>query len=229
MDIKIIGLGGIGSILSNTISRYINTNEAFAGSSICLVDGDEYEVKNSERQEFEMFGVKSRSKYQELIHKFHNIEYDVVPFFVNEDNISNIIQENSIVFVCVDNHKTRRLISDYGKTLNDIVIISGGNELTDGNVQIFIRQGGFDVTPSLTDYHPDIRNSEDKSPEEMSCEELSKSQPQLYFTNFMVASYMCAAFYNVIIKRNYAYSEIYFDLLTMNASSKIRAVKTNKK
>ena len=112
--------------------------------------------------------------------------------------------------------------------MNDVIVISGGNDLTDGNVQIFIRQGGLDVTPSLTDYLPEIKDPKAKSPLEMSCEELSQSAPQLFFTNFMVAAHMCSAFYNIIEKNNYKISEIYFDLLSMNSNSKVRVPKQRK-
>ncbi len=62
----------------------------------------------------------------------------------------------------------------------------------------------------------------------MSCEELSKSEPQLYFTNLMAASYMCLAFYNVLNGR-LNFSEVYFDNVTMKADSKIRKVRESKK
>jgi len=228
MEITIIGLGGIGSVLSNTISRYLNTNINHHPVTINLVDGDDYEDKNLTRQEFENFGNKAGIKHRELRNKFTKIYYKPFPFFVDEESISKIINEDSVVFVCVDNHKTRRLISKFAEKLNNIIVISGGNELTDGNVQIYVRKGGRNVTPSLTDYHPEIENADDKSPDEMSCEELSNSKPQLYFTNFMVASYMVAAFYNVIEKENYNFSEVYFDLLTMNSSSKVRQPKNKK-
>ena len=224
MEITIIGLGGIGSILVNTISRYLNSNPSLR-ASIKLVDGDGYEFKNSSRQEFFSYGNKASVKKNELIDRFKNVQYFDYPMFLNENNIEQVITENSIVFVGVDNHKTRRLVSNYAKNLNNIIIISGGNELTDGNIQIFIRKGGVNVTPSLTDYHPEIANPIDKSPDEMSCEELSKAEPQLYFTNFMVAGHMCSAFYNIIEKNNYKISEVYFDILSMNSNSKIRTPK----
>lgn len=229
MEITIIGLGGIGSVLANSISRYVNTNESVHPVTINLVDGDDYEFKNRVRQEFTHLGNKAEIQYRELRDKFTKIYYKAFPEFITEKNINEIIKENSVVFVCVDNHKSRRLVSNFASTLDNIIVISGGNELTDGNVQIYIRKGGVDVTPSLLDYHPEIENAVDKSPDQLSCEELSNSKPQLYFTNFMVASYMCAAFYNVIEHQNYKYSEIYFDLLTMNASSKVRVPKKNKK
>jgi len=113
------------------------------------------------------------------------------------------------------------LINDRALQLNNLIIISGGNEFTDGNVQIFIRKDGSNVTPSLTDYHPEIEEADDKSPEEMSCEELSKSEPQLLFTNLMAATLMCCSFLNVL-KENYSVSEIYFDIETMKTLGKSR-------
>ena len=225
MEISIIGLGGIGSVLVNTISRFLNSNENLKPITIKLVDGDDYEYKNISRQEFYNYGNKANVKKRELSNRFQNIDYLDFQMFLDENNISEIVTENSIVFVSVDNHKTRRLVSNYAKKLNNVIVISGGNELTDGNVQIFIRKGGENVTPSLTDYHPEIENPLDKSPDEMSCEELSHAEPQLYFTNFMVAGHMCSAFYNIIERNNYKISEVYFDILSMNSNSKTRVPK----
>jgi molybdopterin/thiamine biosynthesis adenylyltransferase len=225
MEISIIGLGGIGSVLVNTISRFLNSNENLKPITIKLVDGDDYEYKNISRQEFYNYGNKANVKKRELSNRFQDIDYLDFQMFLDENNISEIVTENSIVFVSVDNHKTRRLVSNYAKKLNNVIVISGGNELTDGNIQIFIRKGGENVTPSLTDYHPEIENPLDKSPDEMSCEELSHAEPQLYFTNFMVAGHMCSAFYNIIERNNYKISEVYFDILSMNSNSKTRVPK----
>lgn len=223
-NIVIVGLGGIGSILSGSLSRFLNYNKTSL-FSIVLVDGDRYEVKNLERQDFQKAGGnKAEVKKEELQEKFDNLIFESFPKFVNEDTIKNVIKEKDIVFLCVDNHKSRKLVSDYCSNLKDVVLISGGNEVDEGNVQIFVKKEGEKITPSLTDYHKELQNPSDKSPEEMSCEELSKSEPQLYFANLMVASYMCAALYNVMNQR-YIFSEVYFDLTNMKADSKIRKVK----
>jgi molybdopterin/thiamine biosynthesis adenylyltransferase len=227
-EISIVGLGGIGSILSNTISKFINSKvDDNKRVTINLIDGDDYEVKNLDRQEFFRYGNKAESKANELRDKFSNISFRDYPQFVDEENISKIIKEDDLVFLAVDNHKTRKLVSDYVSKLENITLISGGNELEDGNVQLYIRKGGKDLTPSLTDYHPEIRNPEDKHPNEMSCEELQKSEPQLYFTNLGVATFMAFTFYNVL-KENNNFSEVYFDMNTMKADSKTRKIKNQK-
>jgi len=194
LNINIIGLGGIGSILSDSISRFLNYKSTLSIYKVTLVDGDSYETKNHERQTFEVEGSnKAETKKEELKGRYRNIIFSSIPKFVTKENISQIIKEESINLLCVDNHKTRKVVSDYCSELKDITLISGGNEITEGNIQIFVKNGGEKVTPSLTDYHPEIDNPQDKSPEEKSCQELQQSEPQLYFTNLMVSCYMCCA------------------------------------
>lgn len=223
LGIVIIGLGGVGSILSERLCRFLNFSKDLT-ADILLVDGDEYEAKNFERQEFIRMGNKADIKATELTMKFSNIRFDIFEAFVSKDNISEVITEGDIVFLCVDNHKSRMIVSNYCKELKNITLISGGNEYTDGNVQIYLRKGGKDLTPDLCAYHPEIQNPDDKLPDEMSCQELSESEPQLYFTNLGVATFMCWAFYNVVVREEYERSEVYFDILNMTADAKIRTV-----
>jgi molybdopterin/thiamine biosynthesis adenylyltransferase len=223
MNIKIIGLGGIGSSLSLFISRYINYSD-FQSKQITLIDGKRYEPRKAERQEFSNVGNKSEVKVSEFRRLFSNVNYESIPTFVTENNISELIEDGDIVFLGVDNHKTRKIVSDYCSKLNNVTLISGGNELTDGNVQLYVRERGVDITPSLTQYHPEIQSPKDKLPSELSCEELLHSEPQIYFTNLSVAAYMCMMFYNVVNK-NYGKSEVYFDVLTMSSHGKMRSAK----
>ena len=87
-----------------------------------------------------------------------------------------------------------------------------------------LKRNNIDITPKITKYHSEINNPEDKHPEEMSCQELANVEPQIFFTNLMAATFMCCAFYNVIIKENFKYSEVYFDMLSMKSDSKVREV-----
>lgn len=224
LNIVIIGLGGIGSILCEKISRFLNYSKDIK-ASIKLVDGDSYEPKNLIRQDFSEMGNKSQVKGGDLEDKFPELDLSFIPLFIDYTNIKEVIKPGDIILLCVDNHKTRMIVSNYCKTLNDVTLISGGNEFTDGNVQIYIRKEGKDLTPDLCAYHPEIEFPKDKLPGEMSCEELSKSDPQLYFTNLQVAATMCAAFYNAVIKGNIGTSEVYFDISTMSAIAQSRALK----
>jgi molybdopterin/thiamine biosynthesis adenylyltransferase len=225
MNIKIIGLGGIGSILSDQICRFANYSINDFKVKITLIDGDEYEHKNNERQTFNSFGSKADVKQYELSSKFSKLTISSIPNYIDSNNISTILSDGDLILMGVDNHKTRKIVSDYCTTLDSVTLISGGNDYTDGNVQIYHRREGKDLTPDLCAYHPEIDNPRDKLPTEMSCEELSKSEPQLLFTNLTAATLMCQAFYNVGIRDEVKYCESYFDILTMKADSKIRKVK----
>lgn len=221
MKIVIVGLGGVGSVLCDNLARYLNYSDIEA--YVNLVDGDYYEAKNSERQTFIRLGDKASVKCTELTHKFPDVNFIDFNNFVNEDNVSEIIVEDSIVFLCVDNHISRKVISEHCLTLNNITIISGGNEYTDGNVQLFKREGGKNVTATLTEYHPEIEFPEDMSPEDMSCEELSKSDPQLLFTNLTVATIMCWMFYAIHQGKDVTrHGEVYFDITSMATLAKMR-------
>jgi molybdopterin/thiamine biosynthesis adenylyltransferase len=224
MEIVVIGLGGIGTILVERLARYVNFNHDIEQARFIFVDGDSYEAKNFERQDFFDLGKKATIKARELSAIFDNIEFDTVTEYITEENVEDIIKEDCMIFMCVDNHKTRKLVSDYCSTLNNISLISGGNDYIDGNVQIYLRKGGRDLTPNLCAYHPEIDEPDDKSPHEMSCEELSVSEPQLYFTNLGVATLMCWAFYNVVIRAETNVSEIYFDIEKMACHAKVREV-----
>ncbi|MGD2071996.1 MAG: ThiF family adenylyltransferase [Candidatus Thorarchaeota archaeon] len=225
MDITIIGLGGIGSILSGRLCRFLNYSKFEEDINVLLVDGDEYEYKNLERQEFERMGNKAEIKAVELEEKYPNINFNSHPEFIINDTINEVIKENNIVLLCVDNHKTRLIVSNYFWTLQNGILISGGNDWIDGSVQIYVRKEGRDLTPDLCLHHPEIANPDDKSPNEMSCEELSKSEPQLYFANLAAASIMCFAFWNVVIQGNVGISEVYFDIEQMSVVPKSRNVR----
>ena len=220
--IKIIGLGGIGSVLCEVLCRYLNYSK---GAVITLIDGDSYEVKNHERQIFVQLGNKANVKCNEMRSRFDYLSLNEFTEFVSERNVSMCVQENDVVFLCVDNHKTRKIVSEYADTLNNVVLISAGNDWEDGNVQLYIREDGKKITPSLTDYHPEIMKPDDRLPGEMSCEELSKSEPQLFFTNLSAAAIMCWVYYNLVVEGSKEFSEIYFDIAKMAVHAVSRKLK----
>ena len=227
LSITVIGLGGVGTILIERLCRFLNYSSDY-DAELLLVDGDEYELKNYERQEFNQMGNKADVKSTELMLKFPEVPVEIFEQYINETNVASVVREGDIVFLCVDNHKTRNIVSNYCTVMKDVTLISGGNELTDGNVQTYIRRGGKDLTPDLCAYHPEIANPEDKLPDEESCEERANAEPQLYFANLGVATIMCWAFYKAIVKGQVdQQSEVYFDMLQLSATAQTRIVKTS--
>ena len=117
----------------------------------------------------------------------------------------------------VDNHATRKLVSDRCEDLENVVLISGGNDFTDGNVQVHIRRDGQNITlPIANDFHPEIMYPEDRNPADAGCEELAQSQPQLVIANNAIAATMLSVFY-AYLQDKITYDEIYVDILRGNS------------
>ncbi len=215
IEVKLIGVGGVGCALAPFLARYLQSERQLTGEDvrITLVDGDAFESKNACRQSFETLGNKAKVKASELARSFPDLSFRAIPEFATPANLPHLIHPGDLVFLAVDNHATRRAVSGRCEELSDVVLISGGNDLTDGNVQVYVRQGGRDVTLPLTRFHPEIADPKDKSPAEMSCEELAvASAPQLLFMNLTVASAMLNAFYawrSALLR----YGEVYLDIV----------------
>lgn len=211
MDIKVIGIGGIGCALLPFLGRYLN----YRGERVrmTLIDGDEFQRSNADRQAFGTLGNKAKVKAAELAREFQGLSIRAIPEYITETNIGQHLQEGDMIFLAVDNHKTRKLVGDYCEKLRVVTLISGGNDFTDGNVQIYIRREGRDRTAPITRFHPEIRNPQDRSPAEMSCEELmERGAPQLLFTNLAIASAMLNAFYGCR-EEKLQYGEVYLDIV----------------
>jgi molybdopterin/thiamine biosynthesis adenylyltransferase len=225
IDIKLIGVGGIGCALAPFLARYLQSERRVTGEEvrITLVDGDTFETGNAARQSFETLGNKATVKASELARSFPDLSFRAIPEFVTAASLPRLISPGDLVFLAVDNHATRRAVSRRCEELSDVVLISGGNDFTDGNVQVYVRQGGRDVTLPPTRFHPEIADPADKSPAEMSCEELAATAaPQLLFMNLAVASAMLNALYAWRSKR-LSYGEVYLDIVQARAQPFARA------
>jgi molybdopterin/thiamine biosynthesis adenylyltransferase len=211
IEIKAIGIGGIGCALLPFLCRYLQYSGERA--RLTLIDGDRFERGNAARQAFSGLGNKAEVKSRELAREYEGLAFRSMPEYVTEDNTARLIGEGEVVFLMVDNHASRNLINRHVSSLADLTLISGGNDYEDGNVQVYVRQGGRDLTPSLSRYHPEIANPQDRNPAAMSCEELmAAGAPQLLFANLMVASLMLNAFY-AIRQGRLNYSEVYLDIV----------------
>jgi len=221
--IKVVGLGGIGTCLLQILDKFleyaVSSREAI---KVFLIDGDEYSAKNSARQFFERLGNKARVCAESYNERSRRVIYEGIAEYITSNNMYEFIREGDVVFLCVDNHATRKLVSDRAGELADVVVISGGNELTDGNIQIFIRKDSLDITLPLTSkFHPEISDPQDLHPEDMGCEEAVEESPQIIITNNAVASAMLNAFY-AHLQNVLNYDEAYIDILTNNMRQVVR-------
>lgn len=235
MNVKVIGAGGSGLLLIHTLCRFLMHREE--ESTVTVIDGDSYEQKNSERQDFKRLGNKAEVTVEALRQKYdRRITFHAKPAFVDEENVFLFIREGDVVFLCVGIHDVVKLVSDHCRTLENVFCLSGGNEYSDGSVQCYIRKNGKDITPPFTYMHPEIENPKDVNPAKLTCEELAAtSAPQLIFTNMLSAGWMLALFWSNFSslkgwekdwwrsfllsqeQHKELLSEIYFDCRTGNA------------
>lgn len=221
MKVKVIGCGGIGGCLLPILTRFLNFHPNYRDSDnlfITLIDGDSYEPKNQDRQVFKTVGKKSDVTRDALKDDFENIQFDSRPVFLDEKNVSDLIEEGDIVFLCVDNHTTRKMVNDHCITMKNVLLISGGNDFSDGNVQIHYRVDGVDKTLPIAERHPEIDEPEDEHPSQLlkriqGCDLQILSEPQLLIANNMAAALMLNAFYQYLEGKLGDYDEVYFDCL----------------
>ena len=238
MRIVVVGLGGVGSVVARYLAIYL-AHKGYGCSAqpteICLVDGDSYEEKNMERMAVPNFGNKAEAMQMELKNLTAETEckVSIYPSYITPKNIDEMIGEEDVVMLCVDNHKTRKQVSDHMAKLDNACLISGGNDGvgivqgqyqrgTWGNVQIHLRSEGEDETPPIDHYHPEIKHPRDMNPKEreeaLACgDAVAAGIPQVMFTNLATASTMLNAFF-LYASGELAYSEACFDVETGKAT-----------
>ncbi|MDE2233238.1 MAG: ThiF family adenylyltransferase [Patescibacteria group bacterium] len=225
-QVKIIGLGGIGGWLVKAVAVVLDHGDC--NYLLTIIDGDKYEDKNHQRQQFRLSDTNEYKAYAQAnwLDAYYQGSDRLLCksncCYIDETNIAGLIQDGDIVLLCVDNHATRKLVSDHCSKLKNITLISGGNDAHDGNVMIYRRINGRDKSPSLTEYHPEIANPADKLPDDLSCEErIAAGDTQTVAANFMAASIMLNALCSVLANEPTPH-EVYFGTITNTASPRKR-------
>ena len=108
--------------------------------------------------------------------------------------LSHFVTDTPVIFICVDNVKTRYELSKYAERFDNVLVINGGNEKTTGHVTIYERRLGKALDPNLYELFSNIRPDADKRPDEVSCTEVAPKHDQVALTNAMVANVMMCMF-----------------------------------
>lgn len=209
----VIGLGGIGSQLIPSLLHFLHYKK-FTGP-IMLMDGDLYEEKNLNRQLVPEDGLgmnKANALAITFGQRLPSLSLSALPFYLDESNTDDVIQEDDFVICGVDNHWTRRMIDNRVSKLKNVTYISGGNDLTDGNMQVVRRRGGKSLDPSLQEVHPEIAEAVEKPDWTPGCDQMLNAAPQIIVTNLMVASAMLNAVWAIFEDKALPYSEVYVDV-----------------
>lgn len=227
VSIKIVGVGGIGTWLVHALANVVNVHAP--ESVLTLVDGDNFEAKNKERQLFEGFGNKAVSVAKTLREGTDRIFINsLAAWVVSDDTAANdidaeeeaegitkitavdLLEDGDIVILCVDNFACRKIIFDAAMNLDNIDIFTGGNGSVEegdqlfGSVYHFRRRDGRNVTANPAEYHPEFENPADRNPGELSCAERLKLEggSQVVSANMTVAAIILAKFSQTILEKD---------------------------
>lgn len=189
-----VGAGGTGTHLLAPLVAYLASHHFDGDWLLHVMDGDIVETKNLERQLFTPADVTS-NKAEAAVNAINSTRVRAIPTYLSEENIPRMIQEEDTVLICVDNFTVRKRIEDHCRTLNDIIVINGGNEKYSGSVQLWVRAQGEDVTPRIGYLHPEIalRKGEDRAA--MTCAQAAAlpGGEQTIIANLQSATWMLTA------------------------------------
>jgi hypothetical protein len=245
LRVTVIGLGGTGGWVVTPLATYLN-NEVKIGTypavELTLIDGDKYEPKNKARQVFSDLGNKAAVTADRIAADLDELLVTAVKEYVTPKNITRLVTEGQIILSCVDNHNSRKMLSRHCSRLENVTLISGGNDGVEpekgtdglsGNIQVYTRQAGKDVTLPLDNkFHPEIDTPTDTNPglngqNQYGCVVRQSTSPQIVFANFMVADMMLRAFY-ASISGGVSYDEVYGNV-TRNSSRAVTRRETKEK
>jgi molybdopterin/thiamine biosynthesis adenylyltransferase len=219
--ILLVGCGGIGSQLLPPLVRYLASRPE-PRAVLVLVDGDVFEAKNLVRQACST-GDLGSNKAEALARVARNtgLATQAIPEFLDESNVGSIVRESDIVLLAVDNHRARALVDRHLASLDEATLISGGNDETDGNVQLVRRRNGRSMDGHLTEIHPEIGQAAEREEQAGDgCQVLATERSQLLVTNLMVASAMLACLWQISERGSVPYSEVYLDAIQCQARSR---------
>ncbi len=247
----VVGAGGVGGWLLTGLAHFLEYREP--GSALIIVDGDVFEAKNLERQDFGNYGNKAEVRAEELQSRFpRTMIIPLAAWVVNDDHFADsdvdtssietdidsdigrvgaiqLLEEGDVVFPVVDNFATRRLIFDAARSFQNIDIISAGNdEGLFASGYVYRRRDGKDVTD-----HPIIMHEaeylipHDRNPGELSCAERAEVDGghQLLVANLAAATIALSMTHRYIFENEdpCPQSEMYLDLGEVTAYAANRA------
>lgn len=104
-----------------------------------------------------------------------------------------------VVFLCVDNHRTRYEVSRYMETFESAIVINGGNDKLVGNANLWQKYRGHELDPRIYHLYPEIADPSSKRPDQVGCGEIQLGHDQIAITNSQIADYMCLLFRSVAL------------------------------
>lgn len=199
--IVLVGVGGIGSWVIEPLVRMLITAN-YAGEFLIL-DDDKVETKNVGRQGFTpsdvgatKVGAWHNNRIKPLI---TNSEFRVTahPIRLLENNVDVFVMENSLILLCPDNHAVRALVARRAEQLKNVIVLTAGNELFNGNVHVLVRLANDNLTSPMQEVHPEVFQANTESQMAACSDLIDKGNAQILMTNYMAATATLLAFHQL--------------------------------
>lgn len=222
MRFVLIGAGGIGGWLMRSLAPMLEYTDKIKpeDKTLVVVDGDSFEPKNFDRQDFDMLGPKPHVRCAELAPRYGMVNFvplhqwvvETVPESGSDDGeegegnataiaAADLIQDGDVVICVVDNFACRAVVTEAASKLDNVDVFHAGND--DGffgSYYHYSRKGGNDITRNPL-WKDEFANPTDRNPGELSCEERAQIDggTQIIFVNMAVAAAVGAKIQKVIV------------------------------
>jgi len=240
VKIVIIGAGGTGGYVIPHLYRICFASGRLTRVIVC--DGDIVEQKNLIRQNFieQDVGENKAKVLAERYSAAFGIETEYVSGFIeNEETLlkliePELIQYNPTVYSrviligAVDNNRSRQICHNAFLKSKDLIYIDSGNGESTGQVVCGIRQKNRTLYKPVCSVYPDMLETSDLLPTEMSCAERAVSAPQSVTANLMAATAVTSFLYNLLIRNEIVTRAVTFSAKQINMRAEISARKTKK-
>lgn len=197
MNYVLVGAGGTGSHLCHVLYKYLLARQSEDPDwMLYIIDGDHVTAGNTTRQNFDTEDI-DKNKAEALAERLNDpIHVQAIPKYLGNENIEDYMKDDDIVLIGADNYWVRKLIHERALELDNSVVINGGNEMNSGSVQLFIRDEGKNITPSIAHLHPEITDAQPTTDRSlMSCAQIAElpGGEQTILANMTSATFMLAA------------------------------------
>lgn len=219
-----IGAGGTGTHLGESLARLLAYHKDGA-DSLTIIDGDEYEKKNGERQLFDPSNIgvnKAEAMANGMEFMNEGIDIKHAPEFVDDDKFAAILGENVkdkdemlLIILSVDNHASRNAIIRVldREERQNFLLLSPGNSYDMGQVVVWYRYKGRNINLHPFKRFDDLEHPTDKIPG-IGCAEEAVSTPQLISANFS-AAYGCILLVQSFLDNGILHDELAFNVRTL--------------
>lgn len=203
-EIFVVGAGGTGSYFLKEFSRFIHGSKY---QKMCewlhIIDGDTVEEKNLARQCFtpEDVGRNKAAVMAEVLNDAFGLSWKSHPFYLSDVKQINEMRKSSytaVIISCVDNHACRLILEEYFHNSRNVVYLDSANEFDTGECVYSYKEYNKVIGPVRSHYFPEIKEGDNKSRLELSCEELNNVEPQHIFTNMFAGQLLCAGIANLL-------------------------------